>query len=467
MSTSASAEASALITAILDAVVGGYDDSVYETESVAPAEPTYEPAYEPEPTPQPTPVDSAQDGPGSPNAPGYVAPDAGSPSPDPFAGPATYAFSPDATGPIVDAAPAAAPFGSAPVEGAAWGPPAGTALGSAADWGLDPAMSSGPFNTAGLPEALANPSAAGVPALVTYQNMLDNLAPADRGMVDFVNTLGTPGDSYGARLAEARTAFMGLSPEVRAELAPRINEYVNTMYTPALHEARQRESDAFVASMGASVARMPGDFLAGAFLGSAAPEPGLVSGLGHAASYMVAPYAAGARDLATSAYHLSEGRPGQAALDLLGPAALAAGPVIRTATAAMAAREIDSMVVTGFPAAGVVDVVSTIKGQQVVLEAGAARDYASMLRRLDDNLYPAVTRDGAEVSFRNGIRPAERPLPGGADTGYYREFGVPGPVAPGMSAGPERLVTGRFGEVFYTPDHYRSFIQLRGIDGVR
>jgi len=43
-------------------------------------------------------------------------------------------------------------------------------------------------------------------------------------------------------------------------------------------------------------------------------------------------------------------------------------------------------------------------------------------------------------------------------TGYYREFLVPTPGVSG--AGPQRIITGMGGELYYTPNHYQSFIPL-------
>lgn len=43
--------------------------------------------------------------------------------------------------------------------------------------------------------------------------------------------------------------------------------------------------------------------------------------------------------------------------------------------------------------------------------------------------------------------------------GYYREYVVPTPGVAGPGA--QRLVIGRAGEVYYTPNHYQSFVQLR------
>lgn len=42
--------------------------------------------------------------------------------------------------------------------------------------------------------------------------------------------------------------------------------------------------------------------------------------------------------------------------------------------------------------------------------------------------------------------------------GYYREYVHPTPGVKG--AGPQRVVVGQSGEIYYTPDHYKSFIRL-------
>jgi ribonuclease T1 len=61
-------------------------------------------------------------------------------------------------------------------------------------------------------------------------------------------------------------------------------------------------------------------------------------------------------------------------------------------------------------------------------------------------------RDG--IVFKN----REALLPNQAE-GYYREFTVPTPGATGRGA--QRLVVGQGGEVYYTLDHYSSFVQIR------
>jgi ribonuclease T1 len=43
--------------------------------------------------------------------------------------------------------------------------------------------------------------------------------------------------------------------------------------------------------------------------------------------------------------------------------------------------------------------------------------------------------------------------------GYYREYTVPTPGAP--TRGARRIVTGQGGELYYTKDHYRSFVKIK------
>jgi filamentous hemagglutinin len=43
--------------------------------------------------------------------------------------------------------------------------------------------------------------------------------------------------------------------------------------------------------------------------------------------------------------------------------------------------------------------------------------------------------------------------------GYYREYVVPTPGVNGP--GPQRIVIGQGGEMYYTPDHYDTFTPIR------
>lgn len=44
---------------------------------------------------------------------------------------------------------------------------------------------------------------------------------------------------------------------------------------------------------------------------------------------------------------------------------------------------------------------------------------------------------------------------------YYREFELKTPEKTGSGAGPERMIQGKQGETYYTPDHYQSFNKIR------
>lgn len=57
-------------------------------------------------------------------------------------------------------------------------------------------------------------------------------------------------------------------------------------------------------------------------------------------------------------------------------------------------------------------------------------------------------QDGATFGNREKRLPAE-------PRGYYHEYTVATPDLPGR--GPRRIIAGRQGEIYYTPDHYRSF----------
>ncbi len=80
----------------------------------------------------------------------------------------------------------------------------------------------------------------------------------------------------------------------------------------------------------------------------------------------------------------------------------------------------------------------------------------------DVDLTPVVARinrgerdkhpnDGAVYKNRSGSLPHKA-------TGYYHEYVVRTPHLRGV--GPQRLILGQGGEMFYTPDHYKTFIPL-------
>lgn len=79
-------------------------------------------------------------------------------------------------------------------------------------------------------------------------------------------------------------------------------------------------------------------------------------------------------------------------------------------------------------------------------------DLAPVLARIEAGERDAHRNDGGIFRNREGLLPA-RP------DGHYREYVI---RTPGIAhAGPQRLVVGRAGEVFYTADHYASFRRIR------
>lgn len=61
------------------------------------------------------------------------------------------------------------------------------------------------------------------------------------------------------------------------------------------------------------------------------------------------------------------------------------------------------------------------------------------------------TKDGTTFHNRERLLP-EHPK------GYYREYTVPTPGA--KNRGARRIVMGRGGEIYYTDDHYRTFMRI-------
>lgn len=72
-----------------------------------------------------------------------------------------------------------------------------------------------------------------------------------------------------------------------------------------------------------------------------------------------------------------------------------------------------------------------------------------MWRTIETGGKPDFSRDG--IVFNN----AEKRLPSEA-RGYYHEYTVPTPGA--GNRGARRLITGQGHELYYTGDHYRSFV---------
>jgi hypothetical protein len=78
-------------------------------------------------------------------------------------------------------------------------------------------------------------------------------------------------------------------------------------------------------------------------------------------------------------------------------------------------------------------------------------DLAPTLERIAAGRRLRFPNDGTTFQNRENRLPRRPP-------GYYREWVVPTPKEPGP--GPQRLITGEEGEVWYTSDHYRSFRRI-------
>ncbi len=82
----------------------------------------------------------------------------------------------------------------------------------------------------------------------------------------------------------------------------------------------------------------------------------------------------------------------------------------------------------------------------------------STLDRIEKGIKHPHRNDGSV--FRNfPPRSKKEPLLPKREKGYYREYVVPTPKVRGPGA--RRLVIGREGEVYYTKDHYDSFIKVK------
>jgi filamentous hemagglutinin len=80
-------------------------------------------------------------------------------------------------------------------------------------------------------------------------------------------------------------------------------------------------------------------------------------------------------------------------------------------------------------------------------------DLAPVLERIAAGIKDPHPNDGTVFQNR------ERRLPSKSDSQYYREYVV---RTPGLrEVGPQRLIMGKDGEAFYTPDHYDTFIRIK------
>jgi len=86
-------------------------------------------------------------------------------------------------------------------------------------------------------------------------------------------------------------------------------------------------------------------------------------------------------------------------------------------------------------------------------------DLQPTIDRIQNGISYPHRNDGAVFQNRSPLGGHGVPLLPKMPMDYYHEYVVPTPGVTGP--GPQRIVVGRGGEMYYTPDHYQSFIKIR------
>jgi guanyl-specific ribonuclease Sa len=115
---------------------------------------------------------------------------------------------------------------------------------------------------------------------------------------------------------------------------------------------------------------------------------------------------------------------------------------------------------TGTPQSGKTDVNATVDVPNVVVRDRDGKvawrgtvDLSKTIARIEAGERLRFSNDGSV--FENRERRLPRKI-----SGYYHEYVHP---TPGLSGpGPQRVIVGAGGEIYYTADHYRSFTSIRG-----
>lgn len=94
---------------------------------------------------------------------------------------------------------------------------------------------------------------------------------------------------------------------------------------------------------------------------------------------------------------------------------------------------------------------SPTKSAATIAESALPAEARAVIRRIDAGGPFQHRQDGVTFQNREGLLPKQA-------SGYYREYTVDTPGADDRGA--RRLVAGRQGELYYTPDHYRSFSRV-------
>lgn len=108
------------------------------------------------------------------------------------------------------------------------------------------------------------------------------------------------------------------------------------------------------------------------------------------------------------------------------------------------------------------------KFQPITEETGTTITAQRQMPNLPINKLPREAQITINLIYKGGpfpyrqdgtiFRNREKRLPP-APVGYYREYTVPTPGSPNRGA--RRLVTGQGNEIYYTGDHYRSFVRVQ------
>jgi ribonuclease T1 len=108
-------------------------------------------------------------------------------------------------------------------------------------------------------------------------------------------------------------------------------------------------------------------------------------------------------------------------------------------------------VLSGPPSVGRPAVVASAAGLQVRALSQLPPPATEVWQRIQHGGPFPYRQDGMVFGNREGRLPQRQP-------GFYREYTVPTPGEP--DRGPRRLVTGGAAELYYTGDHYTSFLAV-------
>lgn len=96
--------------------------------------------------------------------------------------------------------------------------------------------------------------------------------------------------------------------------------------------------------------------------------------------------------------------------------------------------------------------LSVFKNKKYPNLSGLLDDLSSTIRRIEKGVKFPHRNDGAVFRNREGLLPVKHST-------YYREYVHPTPGLEGP--GPQRIVIGENFEIFYTPNHYKTFIRIK------